>query len=286
MDQLNWNTVANMINMYRTNNTAKLNPDQIACINLVRDIFIKADPLPVNVAKRFANDQELIEYYANLEKKYSGLIKLNGAHGIFDKSFVISPIMKAYAEKFYKRRLNLAASHLSDVFKQQMANAVTQSKPLPLLNSDTSNEYLLMLYQKVDIAPNVQQSIELKNNERLNMCFEILNGVVEDVLFGAHNSYYINTCLCPKLKTAVHRFRNNITYLLNSPLNVSTNIFGLIEKKAVQNGQPTNIDYSQMEIVPKSNIPLKHHLSELAFENEALRRAKIQELNIKYTDLP
>nr|AIU36887.1 ORF104 gp41 [Cydia pomonella granulovirus] len=286
MDKLNWNTVANMINLYRTNNTAKLTPDQIACMNLVRDLFLKADPLPVNVAKRFQSDTELIEYYANLEKKYGGVVKLNGAHGIFDKSFIISPIMKAYADRFYKRRLNLAASHLSDVFKYQMANAVTQNKPLPMLTNDITNEYMQMLYQKTEIAPNIQKVVDERNNERLRVCTDIINGVVEDLLYGTHNGYYINNALHPKLRTAVHRFRNNITYLLNSPLTLSTNVFNLMEYKAVQNGQLKDVDYSALEVsVGGHRTPAQQHITELAFENEALRRGKIQELNMKYANL-
>lgn len=285
MDKLHWNTVANMINMYRTNNTSKLNPDQIACMNLVRDIFLQADPLPVNATKRFESDEQLIEYYANLEKKYGGTIKLNGSHGIFDKSFVISPIMKAYADKFYKRRLNIAATHLSDVFKYQMSNAITQSKPLPLLNNDTANEYLQMLYHKTEVAPNVQKSIDTKQNERLNVCTNILNNIVEDILFGTHNSYYINTCLSNENKQAVHRFKDNITFLVNTPVTLSTNIFNIIETKALQHGQNKDINYSELYNTPNASTPLGQHLTEMAFENEALRRGKIQELNIKYSDL-
>lgn len=277
MDKLNWNTIANMINLYRTNNISKLSPDQINCMNLVRDIFIQADPVPVNIAKRFETDEELIDYYANLEKKYGGNVKLNGAHGIFDKSFIISPIMKAYADKFYKRRLNLAASHLSDVVKYQIANSITQSKPLPLLNNDNVNEYLQMLYQKGDVSVYTENSV--------NVCTDVINRIVEDVLYGEHNGYYINNCLSAKNKTAVHRFRNNLTYLLNSPLTLSTNIFNLIENKALQHGQQKNVDYSSLNIVQQPNIPIQQHLSNMAFENEALRRAKIQELNIKYSDV-
>ncbi|QOD40057.1 gp41 [Matsumuraeses phaseoli granulovirus] len=286
MDKLQWNTVVNMINMYKSNNTSKLSPDQIACMNLVRDIFIKADPLPVNVVKRFENDQELVEYYGNLEKKYNGPIKLNGAHGIFDKTFVVSPIMKAYADKFYKRRLNLAASHLSDVFKYQMANAITQNKPLPLLTSDTANDYMQLLYQKAEIAANVQNAIDTNTNERLSVCSNILNNLVEDVLLGSHNGYYVNNCLNEQMKHHVYRFRNNITYLLNSPLTLSTNVYNLIEQTAVKNGQtptaePPHPNYKQS----LNTIQPQQHLTDMAFENEALRRAKIQELNIRYADL-
>ncbi|AKN80778.1 GP41 [Diatraea saccharalis granulovirus] len=283
MDILKWNTVVNMIDLYRNNNVSKLTPEQIACMNLVRDIFIQADPVSVNVNKRFNTDEELIEYYGNLEKKYNGTIKLNGSHGVFDKSFVLSPIMKAYADSFYKRRLSLAANHLSDVLKYQMATAITQNKPLPLLNNDTTHEYIQTLYQKADVADNVQQSIDTKSNDRLLLCTDTLNNLVEDVLMGTHNGYYVNTCLYPKLKSAVHRFRNNITFLLKTPLSLSTNIFELIEQKALDNGQELDIDYSEL-IEKKSSIPNKQ-LTELAFENEALRRGKIQELNIKYSDL-
>ncbi|ABC61217.1 GP41 [Choristoneura occidentalis granulovirus] len=277
MDRLNWNTVTNMINLYKSNNTPKLTPDQIACMNLVRDMSIKADPVSVNAGKRFQSDEELIEYYANLEKKYNGKIKLSGAHGIFDKSFVISPIMKAYADKFYKRRLNLASSHLSDVVKYQIANSITQNKPLPILNNNSVNEYLLMLHQKGDVS--------VYKDENIQTCSDIINRIVEDILYGDHNGYYINNCLNSNNRTAVHRFRNNLTFLLNSPLTLSTNIFNLIENKAVQNGQHKDVDYSSLEKINKPSVPIQQHLSEMAFENEALRRSKIQELNIKYADL-
>lgn len=278
MDTLNWSGVINAINLYRSNNTAKLSAEQIGCINLVRDLFIKSDPVPVNVTKRFENDSDLISYYANLEKKY-GTIKPNGNHGIFDKSFTISPIMKAYADKFYKRRLSLAASHLSDIVKYQMATAITQNKSLPLFYTDTTNEYLQMLYQKGDVGGVYTQQPQV--------CADVMNRLVEDVLYGKHNGYYVNNCLSSQNKYAVHRFRDNITYLLNSPLTLSTNIFDLIESRAIANGQQTNVNYSNAQVATTSDaeIPLKQHLSVISFENEALRRAKIQDMNIKYAHL-
>ncbi|UXX41897.1 gp41 [Psilogramma increta granulovirus] len=282
MDTLNWSNVINAINLYKSNNMSKLSAEQIGCINLLRDMFVKADPLPVNVTKRFENDSDLVSYYANLEKKY-GTIKFNGNHGIFDKSFTISPIMKAYADKFYKRRLSLAASHLSDIVKYQIATAITQNKSLPLFYTDTTNEYIQMLYQKGDVG-NVY-----KNNQP-SVCVDVMNRLVEDVLYGKHNGYYVNNCLSVQNKNAVHRFRDNITYLLNSPLTLSTNIYELMENRAVTNGQQVNVNYNNLEEtnVSDSNvvaIPLQQHLSQLSFENEALRRAKIQDMNIKYAHL-
>nr|ANY57486.1 GP41 [Phthorimaea operculella granulovirus] len=280
-DNLSWATVANMINMYRTNNTARLTPEQIACMNLVRDLFIKADPVPVNATKRFESDEQLVEYYANMEKKY-GSIKFNGAHGIFDKSFVISPIMKAYADKFYKRRLNLAATHLSDVVKYQIAHSITQNKPLPLLSTDLSTEYLQTVHSKANIPSNVKQAMESRNNQQLNMCTDIISNVVIDVLTGVHKDYYINTCLTPATRKMVHRFRNNIAFLMNTN---STNVFNMIEGVALEKGQ-TEIDYSEMEkAIAYNNTNSNAALTQLAFENEALRRAKIQEMNIRYNNL-
>ncbi|AIS92095.1 GP41 [Erinnyis ello granulovirus] len=276
METLNWSSVVNAINLYRSNNIAKLSAQQIECINLVRDLFVKADPVPVNVTKRFENDEDLIGYYANLEKKY-GTIKPNGSHGIFDKSFTISPIMKAYADKFYKRRLSLAACHLSEIFKYQMATAITQNKSLPLLYTDTTHEYLQLLYQKGDVGGVYSQ--------QPSVCADVMNRLVEDVLFGKHNGYYINNCLSANNKNSVYRFRDNITFLLNSPLTLSTNIFDLIETRAVANGQSSLVDYSSLQVTTPLTIPLQQHLSELAFENEALRRSKIQEMNIKYAHL-
>ncbi|AEB00377.1 gp41 [Clostera anachoreta granulovirus] len=285
MDKLSWNTVANMINLYRSNNTAELTPEQIDCMNTVRDIFIRADPVDVNVVKRFESDDDLIQYYANLEKKYGGTVKLNGSHGVFDKSFVISPIMKSYADKFYKRKLGLASSHLSEVLKYQMAHAITQNKPLPLFSSDATNDYLLQLHSKAEVAPNFRQKIELRENERLNVCVDTINAVVEDVLFGKHDGYHVNTTLTPHNRTAVHRFRHNITYLCGTPLTLSTNVFQLLEDRAVKNGQVEDTDYSQLERAAVSTSTTSQNVTQLAFENEALRRAKVQEFNIKYVDV-
>jgi hypothetical protein len=282
---MNWNTTATMINMYRTNNTAKLTPEQIACLNLVRDLFLQAEPLPVNVTKRFETDEELIDYYKNLEKKYGGTVQLSGAHGIFDKSFIISPIMKAYADKFYKRRLNVAASHLSDVLKYQMANAVTHSKPLPIVHNDVADEYFNLLYQKSNIAPNVEQLITNKTNQRLNMCNDVLNNLVEDVLFGSHNGYYINSVLKGDLKSKVYRFRDDIAYLVNAPLTLSTNVYNLIETAAINAGHHHQPHEDRHHHHHQQGVPLQQSLTELAFENEALRRGLIQDLNIKYQNI-
>lgn len=290
MERVPWNTIASMINLYRTNNTSQLTPEQISCMNLVRDIFIKADPVPVTAGKRFQTDEQLIEYYANLEKKYStgaGHKTAAGAVGsIFDKSFVISPVMKAYADKFYKRRLGLASSHLSDVVRYQMADAITQNKPLPLVRGESTEEYLRLLHHKTEIAPNVQEGIDRGTDPKLAICSDVINGVVEDVLLGLHNGYYVNTTLYAPIRDLVHRFRDNVTYLLNTPLTLSTNVFGLLETRAVAGGQRENVDYSALASARKVNTPLEESLTNLAFENEALRRGIVQQLNVKYADLP
>nr|AHN92145.1 gp41 [Agrotis segetum granulovirus] len=286
---INWNTTAAMINMYRSNNTAKLTPEQIACLNLVRDLFLQAEPLPVSVTKRFETDEELINYYKNLEKKYGGATQLSGGtHGIFDKSFVISPIMKAYADKFYKRRLNVAASHLSDVVKYQMANAVTHSKPLPIVHNDVADEYLNTLKHRSPIAPNVEKLVADRSNQRLNVCNDVFNNLVEDVLFGSHNGYFINSILKNDLKEKVYKFRDNIAYLVNAPLTLSTNVYMLIEKAAINAGHHAADEKMYEEIVSNTahrTTPIQESLTELAFENEALRRGLIQDLNIKYKNL-
>lgn len=286
MDRLNWNATTNMINLYRGNKTAKLSPEQIACINLMRDLFVKGDPLPVTAGKRFQTDEELKEYYANLEKKF-GEIKLNGAHGIFDRSFVISKIMQSYADKFYERRLNLAASHLSDVILYQMATALTHNKPLPIVHNDAADEYLRMVYHKTDISPNIQELVTNKSNERLSICTGVLNNLVQDILFGTHKGYYINNCLTPETRREVHRFRDNITYLVKAPLTLSTNVYGLIETAALNAGQHQEQNYDAISTpTPANATPIQQSLTDLAFENEALRRGLIQKLNIKYKNLP
>ncbi|ABQ52038.1 gp41 [Spodoptera litura granulovirus] len=284
MEQLKCINIQNMIKYYRSNDVSKLSPEDIEFINLIRDMFLHSDPLPVNVAKKFESDEQMIEYYKNLEQKYASSDNGDVSGSIFNKTFIISPIMKAYADKFYKRRLNLASTHLSDVVKYQIANAVTQNKPLPIVQNDVTDEYLKLIHHKANVSPNVAKVKENKTNSRMNMCSEIFDNLVSDVLFGSHNGYYINNCLSPELRHKVYRFRDNITFLVRAPLTLSTNIYNLIEEAAVHHGQSPD-----KSIVPPSPVypqtSAQQSLSELAFENEALRRGLIQQLNVVYDNL-
>ncbi|QBQ01645.1 gp41 [Hyphantria cunea granulovirus] len=285
MENITWNSLTNMINMYRGNNTAQLAPEEIGTLNFVRDIFIKSDPVSVTATKRFENDQQLIDYYRNLEKKYSNRDESNVTNeSIFNKSFIISNIMKSYADKFYKRRLNLGAAHLSDVVRYQMANAITQNKPLPIITNDATDDYIKLLYHKAPMPNNLNVLFESKINENVNLIRAVFDNLVADLLTGAYNGYYLKHCLSPETQRSAYRFRDNITFLVNAPLTLSTNIYDLIEN-VVANKNPEH-DYTPFLQHQYPVYSLENALSNMALENEAMRRAVIQQLHIKYNALP
>jgi len=144
-----------------------------------------------------------------------------------------------------------------------------------------------MVYHKTDVSANIQELVDNKSNERLSICTGVLNNLVEDILFGTHKGYYINHCLKPEVRRKVHRFRDNIAYLVKAPLTLSTNVYGLIETAATNAGQHQDENYEAASAPsPANTIPIQQSLTDLAFENEALRRGVIQKLNIKYKNLP
>nr|AJA91728.1 GP41 [Adoxophyes orana granulovirus] len=284
MEKLSWNSLVNIINSYRINNTAKLKPEQILCLNTVRDLFLKADPLPVTATKRFENDKELLSYYGNLEKKYPPQNTESGTTGIFDKNFVHSKAFQSYADKFYNRRLNLAAAHLGDVLKYMIAYSITNNKPLPLLNLDsTTNEYLKLLYHKAQAIPDYKET----HTNQMTICTGVFNKLIEDMLYGTHNNYYIEKCLSGDIKQRVLQFKSDINYLLtNEPSKIINDVYTPIREKAIHNSLITTTTTNQsVQQQQQHYSPIHQQLSELAFENETLRRNKIQELNVKYSDI-
>ncbi|AKR17453.1 GP41 [Mocis latipes granulovirus] len=289
MEDLKCINVQKMIKYYRSNDVSNLSPDEIELINLIRDLFVHADPLSVTATKRFETDEQMMEYYKNLQIKYQGNgTGKNGPHGIFDKSFVISPIMKSYADKFYKRRLNLASAHLSNVLKYQMATAITQNKPLPIVQNDVADEYLKLLCSKSIISANIKQLLHDHSNSRLNSCTNLFDNLVEDVLTGAHEGYFINNCLSEEMKAKVLKFRDDVSFLVQAPLHMSTNVFALIDAAAKKYGKlstDTNRVENKRSDSQIAQTSAQLYATELAFENEALRRGLVQELNNVYETL-
>lgn len=288
MEDLKCINVHNMIKYYRSNDVSNLTPEDIELINLIRDMFVHADPLPVTATKKFDTDEQLIEYYKNLEKKYAGnSTGKSGPYGVFDKSFVISPIMKAYADKFYKRRLNLAATHLSNVVKYQIATAITQNRPLPIVQNDVTDEYLKLISHKANVSSNVKKLLHDRGNARLNMCTDVFNNLVADVLSGAHEGYYVNNCLSEEIREKVLKFRDDVAFLVHAPLSKSTNVYALIDDAARKYGKPEHQQQQQQhhdeQHHPQTSI--QQSMTEMAFENEALRRGLIQQLNAVYETL-
>lgn len=54
MGDLRCINVHNMIKYYRSNDVSNLSPEDIELMNLIRDMFINADPLPVTATKNLA----------------------------------------------------------------------------------------------------------------------------------------------------------------------------------------------------------------------------------------
>nr|ANY57606.1 PlxyGVORF87 protein [Plutella xylostella granulovirus] len=283
MENLKWNTITNMINMYRNNDTSNLNAEEIAAINLIRDTFIKADPLPVTVTKRFENDNQLIDYYKNLDKKYVNA-EVDEARSIFNKTFLISPCMKSYADRFYGRRLSVAAAHLSDVLKFQISDALTRSKPIPSLASDVDSDYVKLLYHETQLPANISNAINDGSNKNLKFVRGVFDKLVEDLLTGRYSGYYLKHCLSTGTLNKAMRFRDNITFLLDAPLTLSTDMYSLIERAAAKRNPER--DYSAaLDSVVYPQSTLQQMLNYLSFENETLRRDRIQNLNVKYNSI-
>ncbi|AKC91692.1 gp41 [Lambdina fiscellaria nucleopolyhedrovirus] len=284
---------------FRTNDMSNLDAETRLLINTIRDICIETHPVDVNVRKRFDNDESLIKHYERLRKELGGTVITDN---VFQASF-IGTVLPAYAQKFYnKGAMEVTGNALSEAAKQlglavqyQVAQAVTTSIPIPLpFSQQLANNYVTLLLKQAQIPSNIQAAVESRKYAQLNVINDLVNAVIDNVFAGGGDYYHY--VLNERNRARVVSLKENIAYL--APLSASTNIFQYIAEQATKGGKRPGLFRDATHLTTSTvfgkemgnanasgsisgQSSCQRALTELAFENESLRRLFFQKLSYK-----
>ncbi|QHB21734.1 gp41 [Artaxa digramma nucleopolyhedrovirus] len=291
-----------IIRYFRTNDYSGFDSDTKMLVNTIRDICIDTSPLDVNVVKRFDSDESLMRNYERLVRENGGS---HVPQNIFVDSFV-NYVLPSYAQKFYnKGGLNVSTESKAEAARQlglavqyQVAQAVTNSIPIPLpFTQQLANNYMTLLLKQAQIPSNIQQAVQSRKYAQLNNINDLVNLVIDNIFAGGSDYYYY--VLNEKNRARIISLKENLTYL--GALSETTNIFEFIAEMATRRGkhpglfrEASNIANSTSSAKQKlaNAQPMynsaqrdetwyKRSLTELAFQNEALRRFIFQQLSYK-----
>lgn len=284
--------LSQIIQYFRTNDVSGLSPEAQLVVNTIRDMCIETSPVDVNVTKRFDSDENLIKHYQRLSREVGK--NTVSPDNIFQPSFVYT-VLPSYAQKFYNRgaltvgvdAVAEAAKHLSLAVKYQVAQAVTTNTPIPLpFGQQLGDDYMKLLLRQSDIPANIQKAVNSRKYPQLNNINDLINNVI-DGLFAGGGDYY-NYVLNETNRARIASLRDNVAFLARN-LSTSTNIFEYIAQLATQAGKKPNMfqDAAFMAATVSRKKPrvqeneCRRTATELAFQNEALRRFIFQQLSYK-----
>ncbi|ABY65798.1 gp41 [Orgyia leucostigma nucleopolyhedrovirus] len=293
-----------IIRYFRTNDYSGFDNETRLLVNTIRDICIDTSPLDVNVVKRFDNDESLMKNYERLVKDNGGSVVPSN---IFVQSF-IDHVLPSYAQKFYNKggitvsddSKAEAAYQLGLAVKYQVAQAVTSSIPIPLpFNQQLANNYMTLLLKQAQIPPNVQTAVQSRRYAQLNNINDLINNVITNLFAGGNDYYYY--VLNETNRARIISLKENLTYL--GSLSETANVFEFIAELATRKGKQPGLFREAHNITSSNNrhrtivggnanamqtdkeAALHEHyrrsLTEMAFQNEALRRFIFQELSYK-----
>jgi hypothetical protein len=291
-----------IIRYYRSNDMSELSPLMIDFINTIRDMCIETNPINVNVVKRFETEESLIRHYIRLQKELStggetAETMLSADTNIFQPSFVINSL-PAYAQKFYnaggeslsRDALGEAAKQLSLAVQYMVAQAVTYNIPVPLpFNQQLANNYVTLLLKHATLPSNIQMAVESRRFPQINMINDLINNVIDEVFAGNGGEYY-HYVLNERNRARVIGLKENLAAL--APLSASSDVFKYMAELATLHGKRPNPFNSATFLTSAANAinsPTSHiskgacqqSLTEMAFENESLRRFIFQQINYK-----
>jgi Structural glycoprotein p40/gp41 conserved region len=292
-------SVIKIVRYYRTNDMSHLTPQQAELVTTIRSVCIETYPVDVNVTKRFDSDTNLMNNYKRLQRE---LGDKPISSDIFKSSFVYSAL-PSYAQKFYNKgadhmssgSVEQAAKHLGFAVQYMIAQAVSTNTPIPLpFEQQLANDYLTLLLQRATIPMNIQDVInsagsKMHANSRVLMINALINNVIDD-LFAGGSDYYLYM-LNETNRSRILSMKENISYM--APLSATTNIFKFIATLATNSGKKPSVFQSATLLTMPTHKPAhsdvkntcQQQLTELAFENEALRRFILQQLSYK-NDIP
>ncbi|USC25928.1 gp41 [Palpita vitrealis nucleopolyhedrovirus] len=289
--------VEKIIRYYRCNDMSELSPVMILFINTIRDMCIDTNPINVNVVKRFETEENMIRHLIRLQKELgqsNAAESLSSELNIFQPSFVLNSL-PAYAQKFYnggadmlgKNALAEAAKQLSLAVQYMVAEAVTCNTPIPLpFNQQLANNYTTLLLKHATLPPNIQSAVESRRFPHINMINDLINAVIDDLFAGGGDYYHY--VLNEKNRARVMSLKENVAFL--APLSASANIFNYMAELATRAGKQPSMFQNATFLTSAANAvnsPSVHltksacqdSLTELAFQNETLRRFIFQQIN-------
>ncbi|AIU41307.1 gp41 [Sucra jujuba nucleopolyhedrovirus] len=288
-----------IIRYFRTNDYSGFDNETKLLVNTIRDICIDTTPLDVNVVKRFDSDENLMRHYERLVAEGGGFAV---PQNIFVQSF-IDHVLPSYAQKFYNKggltvsdsSKSEAARQLSLAVQYQVAQAVTSSVPIPLpLNQQLANNYMTLLLKQAQIPPNIQQAVQSRKYYQLNNINDLINTVIDNIFAGESDYYYY--VLNDKNRARIMSLKENLAYL--GALSETNNIFEFIADMATRKGKQPGLFREVYNITTSTKKPIntlnasnanvesihenyRRSLTEMAFQNEALRRFIFQQLSYK-----
>nr|WUR10767.1 GP41 [Calliteara abietis nucleopolyhedrovirus] len=297
-----------IIQYFRTNDYSGLDNETRLLINTIRDICIDTSPLDINVVKRFDSDENLMKHYERLVRENGGSVVPSN---IFVQSFV-DYVLPSYAKKFYNKggitvsdeNKAEAAYQLGLAVKYQVAQAVTSSTPIPLpFNQQLANNYMVLLLKQAQIPVNIQNAVQSRRYVQLNNINDLVNNVIEEIFAGGNDYYHY--ILNEKNRAKVISLKENLTYL--GSLSETSNVFEFVAELATRKGKQPGLFREAYNITNSSSSPAsssllpsrsnagktaadkdaaihehyRRSLTEMAFQNEALRRFIFQELSYK-----
>nr|AFN21182.1 GP41 [Bombyx mori nucleopolyhedrovirus] len=289
--------VQKIIRYYRCNDMSELSPLMIHFINTIRDMCIDTNPINVNVVKRFESEETMIRHLIRLQKELgqgNAAESLPSDSNIFQASFVLNSL-PAYAQKFYnggadmlgKDALAEAAKQLSLAVQYMVAESVTCNIPIPLpFNQQLANNYMTLLLKHATLPPNIQSAVESRRFPHINMINDLINAVIDDLFAGGGDYYHY--VLNEKNRARIMSLKENVAFL--APLSASANIFNYMAELATRAGKQPSMFQNATFLTSAANAvnsPAAHltknacqdSLTELAFQNETLRRFIFQQIN-------
>ncbi|ABL76015.1 gp41 [Maruca vitrata nucleopolyhedrovirus] len=289
--------VQKIIRYYRCNDMSELSPLMILFINTIRDMCIDTNPISVNVVKRFESEETMIRHLIRLQKELGQINaseSLSSDSNIFQPSFVLNSL-PAYAQKFYnggadmlgKDALAEAAKQVSMAVQYMVAESVTCNIPIPLpFNQQLANNYMTLLLKHATLPPNIQSAVESRRFPHINMINDLINAVIDDLFAGGGDYYHY--VLNEKNRARVMSLKENVAFL--APLSATANIFNYMAELATRAGKQPSMFQNATFLTSAANAvnsPAAHltksacqeSLTELAFQNETLRRFIFQQIN-------
>ncbi|AGR56824.1 gp41 [Hemileuca sp. nucleopolyhedrovirus] len=310
-----------IIRYFRTNDYSNFDVRTVSLMNTIRDIFMDTSPLDINVVKRFDSDEGLMRHYERLVNENGGSAVPSDIFVESFMIHILPTYAQKFHNKgnmsLSEESLKEAANYLGLAFQYEISLAISQNMRVPLAFSQgLADEYMTLLLRQAQIPENIQSAVKTRLYKRINNINDLVNNVIDNVFAGGNDYYYY--ILNEENRARVISLKENLAYL--GALSETTNVFEFIAELATRKGKQPGLfreaysithsnasrhkqqqqqrlktsigsnvgggnNNNMMMIINQREEELhmkyRRSLSELAFQNEALRRFIFQQLSYK-----